>query len=666
MVTAESEYGPALLEAAAITKRFGGAVAVDNVSISVRSGEIYGLVGENGAGKSTLMRVLAGILTPDLGEVHVDGVPLQRGPRAAIDAGISLVHQELSLVPEMTVAENILLGGFPTKYGFTEYSTLRQIAADALEEIGVSVDLDERVGRLSMALRQFVEIARAVAKKPRILIFDEPTATLTPAETDYLLAMLRRLAEGGMAIIYISHRIPEIFSTCSTVAILRDGKLVLTSAITNLTPSLVVDQMVGREFGLDLATHRTSTPGAIVLDAQGVIAPRVNDVSIQVRAGEIVGLGGLVGAGRSELVRAIIGADPRTSGNVTLTRDGKVATLGSYQSSVRNRVAYVPEERRKDGLALSMTVEDNIRLPNRRELSVAGFKLGRKVTQVAQSLVEKVGLRPPEIRREVGEYSGGNQQKVVLAKWLGRRPDFIVLDEPTRGVDVGAKVAITDIDLSRAQRRVEILASQGIESIAVQHDVTDGKSGERLVQQVLAAYGRVDLLVNNAGISGRVPLEEMSDQVWDSMIGVNLTGVQRTSRAVVPVMKEQRSGNIVSISSVAGRSGKANMTHYCSTKFGVIGFSQSLALELAPFDVRVNSVCPGIVRTQMWEVELGEISEAKGISMEEAWELVLSGIPLHRSQLPEDIGAAVAFLASPLAKNITGQALNVDGGFELS
>jgi NAD(P)-dependent dehydrogenase (short-subunit alcohol dehydrogenase family) len=232
--------------------------------------------------------------------------------------------------------------------------------------------------------------------------------------------------------------------------------------------------------------------------------------------------------------------------------------------------------------------------------------------------------------------------------------------------EFGAKVAITDIDLSRAQRRVEILASQGIESIAVQHDVTDGESGKHLVQQVLSAYGRVDLLVNNAGISGRVPLEEMSDQVWDSMIGVNLTGVQRTSRAVVPVMKEQRGGNIVSISSVAGRSGKANMTHYCSTKFGVIGFSQSLALELAPFDVRVNSVCPGIVRTQMWEVELGEISEAKGVSIEEAWEMVLSGIPLHRSQLPEDIGAAVAFLASPLAKNITGQALNVDGGFELS
>jgi ABC-type sugar transport system ATPase subunit len=465
VVTAETEYGPVLIEADAITKSFGGVVAVDNVSISVRAGEIYGLVGENGAGKSTLMRVLAGILSPDQGEVRVDGKPVQHGARAAISAGISLVHQELSLVPEMTVAENILLGAFPTKVGFTEYRKLRQIAADALAEIGVGVDLDERVGRLSVALRQFVEIARAVAKKPRILIFDEPTATLTPAETDYLLAMLRRLADGGMAIIYISHRIPEIFSTCSTVAILRDGKLVRSSSIDSLTPSQVVDQMVGRDLGLDLASKRTTTPGAVVLDAQGITAPKVNNVSVQVRSGEIVGLGGLVGAGRSELVRAIIGADDRTAGSVTLTHNGKTVTVSSYQSAVRYGVAYVPEERRMDGLALSMSVEDNIRLPNRKELSVAGFKIGSKTAQVAQLLADKVGLRPPEIRRDVGEYSGGNQQKVVLAKWLGRRPKFIVLDEPTRGVDVGAKAEI--------HRLVKEIADQGTAVLIVSSDLPE-------------------------------------------------------------------------------------------------------------------------------------------------------------------------------------------------
>jgi ribose transport system ATP-binding protein len=454
-----------VVEARSITKRFGGATAVDDVSLSVKAGEIHALVGENGAGKSTLMRVLAGILVPDEGQVLVDGQVMGETAKEAIEAGVSLVHQELSLVPEMTVAENILLGAFPTRAGFTEYRTLRATAKTALDDIGVSVDLDERVARLSVALRQFVEIARAVARSPRVLILDEPTATLTPTETDHLLAMLRRLAAGGMAIIYISHRIPEIFNVCSTVTVLRDGKWVLTSDIADITPGEVVNQMVGRELALDLASHRESTPGEVVLRADHVRAPGVNDVSLEVRAGEIVGLGGLVGAGRTELVRAIIGADNRKSGRVTLTRNGKAVALTTYQSGIRNGVAYVPEERRSDGLALTMTVADNIRLPNRRQLAKAGFVLARKVTEYAQSLADKVGLRPPEIRREVGEYSGGNQQKVVLAKWLGRRPDFVVLDEPTRGVDVGAKAEI--------HKLVKEMADQGTAVLVVSSDLPE-------------------------------------------------------------------------------------------------------------------------------------------------------------------------------------------------
>lgn len=456
---------PPLIEADHIVKRFGGALAVDNVSLAVQAGEIHAVVGENGAGKSTLMRILAGILDPDEGEVRVDGQVLARGTRSAIDAGIALVHQELSLVPEMTVAENILLGAFPTKVGFTEYKELKQIAADALEEIGVNVDLDERVKRLSVALRQFVEIARAVARKPRVLILDEPTATLTPAETDYLLAMLERLAAGGMAIAYISHRIPEVFRIGDNVTILRDGKQVITTPIADITPEQVVDQMVGRELKRDLASHRDAEPGAVVLQAEGITAPGVDNVDLQVRAGEIVGLGGLVGAGRSELVRAIIGADNRSAGKVTLTVGSKVSTLSTYQSSVRNGVAYVPEERRTDGLALTMSVTDNIRLPNRKQLAKGGFMLGSKIKEFAQQLADKVGLRPPVISREAGQYSGGNQQKIVLAKWLGRRPDFIVLDEPTRGVDVGAKAEI--------HRLVKDIADQGTAVLVVSSDLPE-------------------------------------------------------------------------------------------------------------------------------------------------------------------------------------------------
>lgn len=468
-MTADSSSGrdAPIIEANDIVKRFGGAVAVDDVSIAVSSGEIHGLVGENGAGKSTLMRVLAGILTPDRGGVVVDGRPLELGSaRAALDAGISLVHQELSLVPEMTVAENILLGSTPSKAGFIKTRELKRVASDALEEIGVSVDLDEPVVRLSVALRQFVEIARAVARSPRVLILDEPTATLTPAETDYLLDMLQRLADRGLAIIYISHRIPEIFRICDRVTVLRDGRHVTTVDVADTTAQEVVDNMVGRELKLDLGTRRgAGTPGEVVLSARGIRAPGVNGIDLDVRAGQIVGLGGLVGAGRTEFVRAMVGADIKSAGQVSIAAEGRTTWVRSYRSAIGCGLAYVPEERRTDGLALSMSVADNVTLPNRGELSRFAVLLRSKIATFAKDLAETVGLRPPEIRRNAGDFSGGNQQKIVLAKWLGRRPQVIVLDEPTRGVDVGAKVEI--------HRLIRKLADGGTAVLVVSSDLPE-------------------------------------------------------------------------------------------------------------------------------------------------------------------------------------------------
>ena len=462
--TFTAELAP-VIEAQNIVKKFGGAVAVDDVSLAVRPGEIHAVVGENGAGKSTLMRVLAGVITHDSGEVTVEGKTLTGGAKGAIDAGISLVHQELSLVPEMTVAENILLGSAPTSFGFTKQKEQRQIALAALETIGVSVDLDERISRLSVALRQFVEIARAVAREPKVLILDEPTATLTPAETTYLLDMLQRLAEGGMAIVYISHRIPEVFRICHTVTVLRDGKRVGVTPISETTPERVIDDMVGRELKKDLQSRRNGASGDVVLQVEDIRAYRVNGISLEVRAGEIVGLGGLVGAGRTELVRAIIGADERYSGRVTMLKNGVMKPVGSFQQAVRLGVAYVPEERRTDGLALTLSVKDNIALPNRKELATAGFQLRKKMASFAQELADKVGLRPPIISQEVGQYSGGNQQKVVIAKWLGRRPDLIILDEPTRGVDVGAKAEI--------HRLVKEIAGEGTAVLMVSSDLPE-------------------------------------------------------------------------------------------------------------------------------------------------------------------------------------------------
>ncbi len=456
-----------IIEARDIVKRFGGAVAVDDVSIAVEPGEIHGLVGENGAGKSTLMRVLAGVLAPNEGSVWVDGQQLDPGnTREALDAGVSLVHQELSLVPEMTVAENILLGSTPTRAGFIDRRHQRRVAAEALEEIGVTVDLDEPISRLSVALRQFVEIARAIARKPRVLILDEPTATLTPAETEYLLDMLKRLASRGLAIVYISHRIPEIFAICGRVTVLRDGSLVTSEGIGDLTPQSVVEHMVGRDLQLDLESRRLNPDiGDPVLSARGVKAPGVNDIDLDVRAGEIVGLGGLVGAGRTELVRAMIGADPRSGGQTTITLGGTSRRITGYRAAIAAGIAYIPEERRSDGLALTMTVVDNIALPNRSALSRSFVLQRRRIAEFATSLAKAVNLRPPEIEREVGQYSGGNQQKVVLAKWLGRKPDVIVLDEPTRGVDVGAKVEI--------HRLIRELADEGAAVLVVSSDLPE-------------------------------------------------------------------------------------------------------------------------------------------------------------------------------------------------
>jgi ABC-type sugar transport system ATPase subunit len=471
-----------ILEARNIVKSFGGVNAVEDVSIAVPPGEIHGLVGENGAGKSTLMRVLAGIITPDHGTVVVGGEQLESGSaRSALEAGISLVHQELSLVPEMTVAENITLGSTPTKAGFIKTGEQKRIAAEALEEIHVSVDLDEPIARLSVALRQFVEIARAIARKPRVLILDEPTATLTPAETDYLLDMLERLAQRGLAIIYISHRIPEIFRICDRVTVLRDGKHVETVAISETQPKDLVNKMVGRELKQDLESHRaTIAPGDVVLSARDIKAHGVNGIDLDLRAGEIVGLGGLVGAGRTELVRAMIGADIRSAGYVTITSAGTTKRISSYRSAIVNGVAYIPEERRTDGLALTMSVSDNIALPNRHRLSSTGVLQFRKIAKFAKDLADKVGLRPPEIQRDVGDFSGGNQQKVVLAKWLGREPDVIVLDEPTRGVDVGAKVEIHRLvkDLAQTGAAVLVVSSdlpELLELSDIIHVVRDGR-----------------------------------------------------------------------------------------------------------------------------------------------------------------------------------------------
>jgi ABC-type sugar transport system ATPase subunit len=454
------------LSGVGVTKRFGGVAALADVDVDVAPATCHAIVGENGAGKSTLMRILCGELAPDAGRVLVAGEPIGAGVHGARRAGIAMVHQELSLVPDMTVAENVSLGAPPARAGFVRAAAQRGAAREALDRVGMgSLDPDEPVARLPLAARQFVELAKALRRAPQVLILDEPTAALTPRETDRLHLLLEELRAEGMAVIYISHRLEEVMSLCSVATILRDGRKVGETAVQDTSSGQLVSLMVGRELKEDLRVHRTRSAGDVVLSAEGVAAPGVADVSVEVREREIVGIGGIVGAGRSEFVRAMIGLDPRTSGTTTIVRDGRTRTIRSYREAVRNGLCFVPEDRRREGLALDMTVSENLSLPSLDAISRAGFEQRSRRAGLVADVIAKLSIKTDSPQREGGALSGGNQQKVAFGKWLPRRPSVVVLDEPTRGVDVGAKAEI--------HRLVRAIADDGAAVLVVSSDLPE-------------------------------------------------------------------------------------------------------------------------------------------------------------------------------------------------
>lgn len=447
---------PAII-ARGVTKSFGGAPALRGVDVSVDAGECHAVMGENGAGKSTLMRIVCGLERPDAGEIAVFGQTLESGARHSRDAGIALVHQERSLVPELTVAENICLGTTPVRAGVVDRRAMRRAAADLLRRVGSDVRPSTRAGSLSSAQQQFVEIAKALRQEPRVLILDEPSASMTPEETGRLLALLRELAQAGIAIIYVSHRLPEIYALCTSATVLRDGALVGRYDLAVTSKDELVERMVGRELEHDLKVDRRVQPGRVALDVRGLSAEGVRDVSFTVRAGEIVGLGGLVGAGRSEIVRAALGLHARTAGHVSIGCGDEHIPLRSYSSALKNGVAFVPEERRDEGVLLGMSVEENLTLPTRQRTARWGF--GRRALRRARAegVVSELRVRTRTTRQLVSTLSGGNQQKVALGKWLLAEPSILVLDEPTRGVDVGAKAEIHDIIRREADRGAAVL-----------------------------------------------------------------------------------------------------------------------------------------------------------------------------------------------------------------
>ncbi|WP_168702460.1 sugar ABC transporter ATP-binding protein [Gordonia paraffinivorans] len=463
-----SASAPAAIEATGISKQFSGVHALQDVSIRIESGTCHAIVGANGAGKSTLMKVLAGLYTPDEGRVTVADQPLDGGTAAAKAAGIALVHQELSLCPDLTVAENICVGTIPTKRGLVDRTAMRAIAAQLCARLGVDIDPNALVGQLPTTLQQFVEIAKALRADPRILILDEPTASLTTEETDRLLALLKTLREQGVTIVYISHRLREIFELCSRATVLRDGRLVEHLDLTDCTTDRLVESMVGQTL-LDLE-HReredkSTAFGEVVLSAENLWAPGVFGTSLHVRAGEVLGLGGLMGSGRSELVRAILGLEPRTRGSVTLTYDGHTHKIRSYRSAVRHGVAFVPEDRRTEGVLLARSVRENLALPSLRALSRLGQLRTKKLHAMATGIAGEVNLRPANTATTVQLLSGGNQQKIAFGRWLPTNPRLFVLDEPTAGVDVGAKAEIHEL--------VRALTAQGTAVIVVSSDLEE-------------------------------------------------------------------------------------------------------------------------------------------------------------------------------------------------
>ncbi|HEX7189983.1 MAG TPA: ATP-binding cassette domain-containing protein, partial [Thermoanaerobaculia bacterium] len=419
---------PPLLEMRGITKRFPGVLALDRVSFDLNPGEIHALVGENGAGKSTLMNILGGVYsyaTYD-GEIFIDGAEQQfHGVRAAENAGIAVVHQELSLIPEFSIAENVFLGREPRRLGVIAFEDLYSRAQRVLDELQLKLDPHVPAGELGIGQQHLVEIAKALSRNARILVLDEPTAALTESEAEILFGILGRLRDAGAGIIYISHKLDEVFRIANRVTVLRDGRCVSTDETPAIGPQQLIARMVGREVS-DVFPSVTRTPGEVVFEA------RVGDVSFHVRRGEVLGIAGLLGAGRTELLMAIFGGYPGASAEVVV--DGQRIDVRQPSDAIRAGIAFVTEDRKRFGLFLDQSVTTN--------LTLAALRSIRDETTVAQRLVEELHIKTPSLSAEVATLSGGNQQKVVLAKWLLTKPAVLLLDEPTRGIDVGAKQEI--------------------------------------------------------------------------------------------------------------------------------------------------------------------------------------------------------------------------------
>jgi len=433
-----------VFKASDISKSFPGVQALSSVDFDLKEGEVHALVGENGAGKSTLVGIIAGLQNPDLGLMELDGKKYQPGGKADAEAhGIRMVMQELHLIPNLSVAENIFIERLPSRFGFVNYGKLNASASQVMQRVGLGdIEPDVLVRRLGVGQQQMVEIAAGLSRRCRILALDEPTASLTDKEIELLFTQIRKLKTGGVGIIYISHRIEEVIEIADRVTVLRDGKAVFTGTTSDLSPGEIIFKMVGRDLKQEQLRHG-SKPSAVALRVEGLtVGDKVKDVSFEVASGEILGVAGLMGSGRTETMRAVFGADKAEQGRIYLYGAKEPAEISSPRDAVRNGIAFLTEDRKEQGLLLSLAVRKNISLTRLGDISRFGWLYISKERAVAGRYVDALSVRCSSTEQTVGELSGGNQQKVVIAKWMYRDCDILIFDEPTRGIDVGAKFEI--------------------------------------------------------------------------------------------------------------------------------------------------------------------------------------------------------------------------------
>jgi len=474
--------GTPLLQVRRLTKGFPGVQALSGVDLEVRPGEVHAVCGENGAGKSTLMKIVAGVYQRDGGEIVWKGGLVDiANPRQALAHGISMIHQELNLAPNLSVAENIFLGRAPARAGFVAWTHLYAEARALVDRLGVDLDVRVPVEELSVARQQMVEIVKALSHKSELIIMDEPTSALSEREADTLFQIIKRLKSAGVAVVYISHRLEEIFRIADTITVLRDGRLVESIPIAQATQARLINAMVGRELNA-LFPKQDVALGEPILEVRHLRRMGVvDDVSFVLRRGEILGLAGLIGAGRTELVRVLFGADHRDGGEVLV--QGKVVRISSPRDAIRLGIGFVTEDRKLQGLVLGMTVRENTTLASLRLVSRLGFLNRASERSIASEYVRSLDIRTTGVEQEVMTLSGGNQQKVVIAKWLATQPKVLILDEPTRGIDVGAKAEVHAL-MSR-------LAGQGVGIIMISSELPE----------VLGMSDRI-LVVREGRISG--------------------------------------------------------------------------------------------------------------------------------------------------------------------